>query len=348
MSIQLEYITKRYPDFFIDVAFSADKGEILTLLGPSGCGKTTTLHIIAGFIMPDTGKIILNNRDVTMLPPYSRKVGLVFQDYALFPNMNVFGNIAFGLRMQGWNKNDIKKRVHELLHLIRLPKYEERIVTELSGGEQQRVAVARALAPNPDILLLDEPLSALDALLRKELRSEIKRIQRELNITTVYVTHDQEEALAISDRVVVMNAGHVEQAGTSFEIYNRPKTQFVAHFVGITNMIPAQIAGKDGEITLLKSQEGSFKVKFDEQLEINTEVFLVIRPEKCTIGRFEAKSNTVRGEITGCEYLGDSTIISLKMKESTFTVKLFGPMACRIGETVDVSFSPEDCWILIE
>ncbi|GAH85320.1 unnamed protein product, partial [marine sediment metagenome] len=202
MSLRLDGIKKRYPDFKIDVSFNANDGEILTLLGPSGCGKTTTLHIIAGFIEPDEGRIFLNDNDVTYLPPHMRNVGLVFQDYALFPHMNVFSNIAFGLRMHGWSKKDMEKRVKNLLHLIRLLKYENRIVTELSGGEQQRIALARALAPNPDILLLDEPLSALDALLRKELRSEIKRIQRELKITTVYVTHDQEEALALSDKIV--------------------------------------------------------------------------------------------------------------------------------------------------
>ena len=346
MSVQLQNITKRYPDFFIDVDFSAAKGEIVTLLGPSGCGKTTTLHIIAGFIPPDTGKIFLNGRDVTSLPPHGRRVGLVFQDYALFPNMNVHRNIAFGPRMQGWSNKQITSRVKELLSLIRLPGSEQRSVTELSGGEQQRIALARALAPNPELLLLDEPLSALDARLRKQLRSEIKRIQRELELTTIYVTHDQEEALAISDRVVVMQNGHIEQAGTSFDIYHRPKTRFVAEFVGITNMLAARVSGMKGRFVRLESLEGRFLAGFDGALESGQEVTLLVRPEKCTLNNENTGGNRVRGKITECEYLGDSTVISLVLKQALFRVKLFGPLSCRVGEEVQVSFLPEDCWIL--
>jgi putative spermidine/putrescine transport system ATP-binding protein len=346
MSVQLENITKRYPDFFIDVAFSAARGEIVTLLGPSGCGKTTTLHIIAGFITPDTGRIFLNGRDVTSLPPHCRRVGLVFQDYALFPNMNVYKNIAFGPRMQRWRNKQIAIRVKELLSLIRLPTSELRYVTELSGGEQQRIALARALAPNPDLLLLDEPLSALDARLRKQLRSEIRRIQRELELTTVYVTHDQEEALAISDRVVLMQNGHIEQSGTSYEIYHRPKTRFVAEFVGITNMLPARVNGMQGQLVHLESPEGRFLAASDGTLERGQEVTLLVRPEKCTLNGEKTGRNRVRGKITECEYLGDSTVISLALKQASFRVKLFGPLTCRVGEEVQVSFSPEDCWIL--
>jgi len=346
MSLILDKITKVYPDFFIDVSLSAEKGEIITLLGPSGCGKTTTLHIIVGFIPPDTGRISLNGRDVTALPPFARKVGLVFQEYALFPNMNVFKNIAFGLRMQGWSRRDTEARVRGLLELIRLPRYEARNVSELSGGEQQRIALARALAPNPDLLLLDEPLSALDAKLRNQLRSEIRRIQRELELTTVYVTHDQEEALAISDRVVVMKDGRVEQAGSSYEIYNRPKTRFVAQFVGITNMLPARVSGTRGGYTRLSSPEGTFLTNYHGSLEKGQKVTLLVRPEKCLIGGETTNENRVMGRITGCEYLGDSTIISLTLKQNPFTVKIFGPLTCKVGEEVRISFSPEACWIL--
>ncbi len=346
MSLRLTGIKKHYPDFKIDISFNANDGEILTLLGPSGCGKTTTLHIIAGFIEPGEGRIFLNDHNVTYLPPHMRNVGLVFQDYALFPHMNVFSNIAFGLRMHGWSKKDMEKRVKNLLHLIRLPKYENRIVTELSGGEQQRIALARALAPNPDILLLDEPLSALDALLRKELRSEIKRIQRELKITTVYVTHDQEEALALSDKIVVINDGHVEQAGTSYDIYNRPKTRFVAHFVGITNMINARVTGSDGYFTELTSPEGSFTVHFPKKLARGSDVVLFVRPEKCLVKKDGKNMNTVSVRIINFEYLGDSTVITLSLKNHIFTAKLFGTSSFTVGETVKLTFAPEDCWIL--
>ncbi|HEB29431.1 MAG TPA: ABC transporter ATP-binding protein [Spirochaetes bacterium] len=352
MSLALKGIKKTYPDFTIDVSVTAQKGELLTLLGPSGCGKTTTLHIIAGFIKPDKGDISINGKIVNALPPHMRRTGLVFQDYALFPNMNVSGNIAFGLQMLGWNRTDINNRVEELLHLIRLPGYGKRNVTELSGGEQQRVALARALAPSPGILLLDEPLSALDARLRKDLRRDVKRIQRELGITTVYVTHDQEEAFAISDKIAVMNDGRIEQTGNSFEIYNRPETRFVAEFVGTTNSIDAQVAGKTGMIYELKSLCGRFNVKFQGELTAGLKVSLLVRPEKCVLldkGRTEKVnnySNIVEGMVSNLEYLGDSTIIEVKLKNCVFSAKIPGTVPIDTGETVRIGFNPDDCWLI--
>ncbi|RKX99958.1 MAG: ABC transporter ATP-binding protein, partial [Spirochaetes bacterium] len=214
MGLIVKKLQKAYPEFFMDISLEVKKGELLTLLGPSGCGKTTTLNLIAGFLNPDTGQIILNGEDITNLPPHKRKIGIVFQDYALFPHMNVYKNIAFGLKMSGIDEKRIRKRVEELLRLTKLESYEKRSVTTLSGGEQQRVALARALAPNPELLLLDEPLSALDAKLRKELRGEVRRIIKEIDLTTIYVTHDQEEAMALSDRIAVMKDGKIEQTGT--------------------------------------------------------------------------------------------------------------------------------------
>ncbi|HVX72345.1 MAG TPA: ABC transporter ATP-binding protein, partial [Devosia sp.] len=206
---------------------SFSKGEFVTLLGPSGCGKTTILRMIAGFERPTSGTILVEGKDISTLPPNQRQIGMVFQAYALFPNMNVEDNVGFGLRIAGMGRDERRVRVEEMLKLIGLGGYGKRFPFELSGGQQQRVALARALAPRPRMLLLDEPLSALDAKIRVSLRQEIRAIQRDLGITTIFVTHDQEEALSISDRIVVMSAGNIEQVGTPFEIYNKPATRFV-------------------------------------------------------------------------------------------------------------------------
>src|SRR4028118_368761 len=218
-----------------------DKGEFISFLGPSGCGKTTTLRMIAGFETPTTGSIRVNSQDITGLRPNQRKIGMVFQSYALFPNMTVADNVAFGLKVAKKPADEVAHRVKEMLTLIGLPDLGDRYPYQLSGGQQQRVALARALAPRPRVLLLDEPLSALDAKVRVRLRGEIRDIQRRLGITTIFVTHDQEEALSISDRVVVMNAGIADQVGTPFDIYNKPATPFVAGFVGTLTPIEATV-----------------------------------------------------------------------------------------------------------
>lgn len=219
-----------------------EKGEFVSFLGPSGCGKTTVLRMIAGFERPTSGTITIDGRDVTDLAPNKRRIGMVFQAYALFPNMTVASNIAFGLKIAGLDRDQTAARVQEMLTLIGLSSLADRYPYQLSGGQQQRVALARALAPKPQVLLLDEPLSALDAKIRVSLREEIREIQRRLGITTVFVTHDQEEAMSISDRIVVMNGGRADQIGTPFDIYNRPRTRFVASFVGTLNVLTAQAA----------------------------------------------------------------------------------------------------------
>jgi ABC-type Fe3+/spermidine/putrescine transport system ATPase subunit len=308
----------------VEVTLSAGKGELLTLLGPSGCGKTTTLNIVAGFVEPESGAVLVNGRDVTRLDPRLRGIGMVFQDYALFPAMNVSGNVAFGLGARGWGRAESAKRVGELLALVRLERYERRGVAELSGGERQRVALARALAPRPDLLLLDEPLSALDARLRKDLRGEIRRIQRELGVTTVYVTHDQEEALAISDVVAVMREGKVEQAGTPLEIYRRPDTPFVAGFVGIGNLIPGRVGAvrggaprggesrhgrhttwggmlregnsRRGRHTTLNTRLGAFAAPAHPSLRAGDEGLFLFRPESCVLQR--ARGTGARGAVS--------------------------------------------------
>lgn len=231
-----------------NVSFSFAKGEFISLLGPSGCGKTTILRMIAGFETPTSGTIAIDGEDITALRPNQRRLGMVFQAYALFPNLTVGDNIAFGLKVAGMGREERRARVSDMLRLIGLPGYEKRYPYEMSGGQQQRVALARAIAPRPRLLLLDEPLSALDAKIRVSLREEIRSIQRELGITTVFVTHDQEEALSISDRIVVMNAGRIEQMGSPYDIYNRPATRFAATFVGHLNTLPASVFGPDRAI----------------------------------------------------------------------------------------------------
>src|SRR3989304_4442072 len=241
--LSISNVTKQFGDTVVVDNFNLDieKGEFVSFLGPSGCGKTTTLRMVAGFEIPTTGQITLDGRDITNVPPNQRNVGMIFQSYALFPNMTVSQNIGFGLRVRKEGKSEINDRVQEMISLINLEQHVHKYPYQLSGGQQQRVSLARALAIRPEVLLLDEPLSALDAKIRVSLRAEIRAMQKRLGITAIFVTHDQEEALSISDRIVVMNAGEMEQVGTPFEIYNFPKTQFVANFVGSLNNADAEV-----------------------------------------------------------------------------------------------------------
>jgi len=265
-----------------DFNLAAERGEFVSFLGPSGCGKTTTLRMIAGFEQPSAGTIRIDGADMTYVAPNKRHVGMVFQSYALFPNMTVAGNIGFGLKLQHRAADAIDKRVAELLELIHLEGRGDRYPYQLSGGQQQRVALARALAIEPSVLLLDEPLSALDAKIRVALRVEIRDIQRKLGITTVYVTHDQEEALELSDRIVVMSEGRVEQVGTPFEIYNFPATDFVASFVGTLNTVPAKIVDAAGRRLSLAGIE--VRTSSNVTGGAGTAVTVAIRPEMISIG----------------------------------------------------------------
>jgi ABC-type Fe3+/spermidine/putrescine transport system ATPase subunit len=244
--LALRAIAKRYGsiDALKDIDLDVETGSFLSLLGPSGCGKTTLLRIIAGILLPDSGEVQLSGRRVTHDPPFARDLSMVFQDYALFPHMNVFDNVAFGIRMRGSpeDKKRIAQRVREVLELVQLSDFAKRLPSELSGGQQQRIAIARALAPKPTLLLMDEPLSNLDAKVRQEMRSELKDIQRKAAVTTVYVTHDQEEALALSDTVVVMSQGSIAQIGSPTEIYANPRSRFVADFVGKANILEGQLS----------------------------------------------------------------------------------------------------------
>ena len=353
VEVRLERVTKRFGEVLAvgDISFTVAEGEFLTLVGPSGCGKTTILRLIAGFERPDAGEILFDNRSVLALPPEARRVGMVFQNYALFPHMSVEQNIAYGLRSH--RGIDRKRRVRELLELIDLTGLERRNPAELSAGERQRVALARALAPEPKLLLLDEPLSALDAKLRERLRLEIRRLQRRLGITTIYVTHDQEEALAISDRVAVMSTGWIEQLGTPREVYHRPATEFVASFIGRGNLLAGVVtAAGAGRIQVRLVPEGPEIAMVEvegegagEGYHVGQEVKLLIRPERIRLdGSLE---NRLHGKLGGVEFLGDSWWAYLDCGGAELRVKLpaLSP-ELEEGQELELSFSPGDCHLI--
>ena len=274
--IDLKNITKTYDDTDVlkDINLYIRDGEFLTLLGPSGCGKTTMLRLIAGFTLPDNGQILVDGKDISGVPPCRRQVNTVFQKYALFPHLNVFDNIAFGLKIQKLPKDEIESRVNEMMELVNLAGYGSRYIDQLSGGQQQRVAIARALVNRPRVLLLDEPLGALDLKLRKGMQIELKRMQQKLGITFIYVTHDQEEALTMSDTIVVMNEGVIQQIGTPADIYNEPKNVFVAKFIGESNIIPGVML----EDYRVRFHDIDFEC-VDAGFGCNTPVDVVVRPE---------------------------------------------------------------------
>jgi putative spermidine/putrescine transport system ATP-binding protein len=331
-----------------DFNLAAEKGEFVSFLGPSGCGKTTTLRMIAGFEVPTEGTISVDGKDITHRPPNRRNVGMVFQSYALFPNMSVADNIGFGLRVRKRPKDQIAQRVGELLELIHLPDKGNRYPYQLSGGQQQRVALARALAIEPEVLLLDEPLSALDAKIRVALRKEIRSIQRQLGITTVYVTHDQEEAMSLSDRVVVMSEGRVEQIGPPPDIYNFPATPFVASFVGTLNLVAATVADPaSGSVTVAGQTIRSGKAI---QAAAGAVVTVAIRPEAVEIGE-NGGANRLTGRIEDVSFLGSIVRTRVRVAESAeVSLDQFNDPALtelKIGESVTISFPVEATLVLI-
>ncbi|MCT4688534.1 spermidine/putrescine ABC transporter ATP-binding protein [Vallitalea sp.] len=297
--IDLMSISKSYDNNLIlnDMNLSIRKNEFLTLLGPSGCGKTTTLRIIGGFINPDRGKVVFEDKDITKAPPYKRNLNTVFQKYALFSHLNVYDNIAFGLKIKKMCKNDIRSKVGSVLELVNLKGFENRTIQSLSGGQQQRIAIARAIANEPKVLLLDEPLGALDLKLRKDMQYELKRIQRELGITFIYVTHDQEEALTMSDTVVVMNNGLIQQIGSPENIYNEPSNAFVANFIGESNIIEG-IMRKDCLVNFFNKNIPCV----DKGFGANEPVDIVIRPEDVEVVSIEEGLFT--GKITSSIFKG--------------------------------------------
>lgn len=348
--LELNNVQKSFGDFVAVDNFNlpVEKGEFVSFLGPSGCGKTTTLRMIAGFEKPTFGTIRIDEADVTFRPPNQRNVGMVFQSYALFPNMTVAGNIGFGLKIAKTPVAEIKKRVEEMLSLIHLPGYGDRYPYQLSGGQQQRVALARALAIRPQVLLLDEPLSALDAKIRVELRSEIRRIQQELGITTIYVTHDQEEALSLSDRIVVMSAGKMEQVGTPFEIYNFPKTQFVASFVGTLNQLSCTVVDAARGLLAYDSQHLTTASTID--MPPGSKVRVMLRPEELHFGREEG-ANQLTGQVKTVTFLGSIVRVEVSLGDATITLDVLNERKLtlpQVGDSQTISFAPHACWVMPE
>jgi putative spermidine/putrescine transport system ATP-binding protein len=346
--LELSHVQKSFSDKSAveDFNLSAEQGEFVSFLGPSGCGKTTTLRMIAGFELPTSGKVEIEGKDLTFVPPNKRNVGMVFQSYALFPNMTVAGNIAYGLRMAGKPRAEINQRIKEMLALIHMEDFSDRYPAQLSGGQQQRVALARALAIRPRVLLLDEPLSALDAKIRIELRQEIRRIQQQLGITTIYVTHDQEEALSISDRIVVMSKGKIEQIGSSSEIYNFPKTEFVANFVGQLNLLPVDVVSlAEGLVRV-----GGQIVRTSQSLDHTNgyAIRLAVRPEELNPGHREGENNLL-GRVTTVTYLGPVVRVRLEVEDRLLTIDMFNERRLQVpvvGDPFEFSFHPDACWLL--
>ena len=358
-------VRKNYGPQTVVQKFDLDvkRGEFISFLGPSGCGKTTTLRMVAGFETPSAGAIRIDGKDITRLRPNQRNVGMVFQSYALFPHRTVAQNVAFGLRIAKKSASEIGARVEEMLKIIKLPHLAGRFPYQLSGGQQQRVALARALAISPKVLLLDEPLSALDAKIRVSLREEIRSLQRALGITTIYVTHDQEEALSMSDRIVVMNEGRVEQIGTPFEIYNNPKTRFVASFVGTLNIMKGKVVDPAAGRIAIDGRE-LVASKRISHLQAGEACAVALRPEAATLHQSELQEaakiassfakesgprNRMQGTIEEVSFLGSVVRIRVRFQENAISLDTFNnPNATppARGSQVTVSFGREDLLVL--
>lgn len=328
------------------LSLTVGEGEFVTLLGPSGCGKTTTLRVIAGLTMPDEGRVVIGGEDVTLLAPEKRPVNTVFQNYALFPHMNVEKNISYGLRIKGAKKPEWQKKVSEMLSLVQLEGYEKRMPSQLSGGQRQRVAIARAVVLNPRLLLLDEPLGALDLKLRRQMQQELKDIQRRLGIAFIYITHDQEEALNMSDRIAIMRDGHFEQIGTPEEIYERPKTRFAADFIGQTNLLEATVAEKDGR-GLILNYAGMFipARNADFDVEIGDSVALSLRTERIGFSKKPVGECNLPGTLRSRHYAGGSmraVIVLDDGREITVLCQSGERAEGEIGERVFLSWNRDE------
>jgi spermidine/putrescine transport system ATP-binding protein len=341
--VRIENVTKRFQDVTAvdDMTLDIEAGKFYALLGPSGCGKTTTLRMIGGFEEPSEGTIYLGDRAVTGLPPHKRDVNTVFQSYALFPHLSVFENVAFGLRRKGVKKADVGAQVDEMLRIVGLAGYGGRKPRQLSGGQQQRVALARALVNRPRVLLLDEPLGALDLKLRKEMQLELKRIQHEMGFTFVHVTHDQEEAMTMADWIVVMNGGRIEQLGEPADLYEHPRTPFVANFLGVSNLLAGTVESGDS----VRLDNGQMLRVAPGALNGQTRsVSVGIRPEKLHIGGSGA--NRLTGEIVERAYVGVSTQYVVKTSMGEVSVYVQGAGTHAPGEQLELSFSPDATFVV--
>jgi spermidine/putrescine ABC transporter ATP-binding subunit len=344
--IRLEEVTKTYGAVkAVDsVSLEIREGELFTILGPSGCGKTTTLRIIAGFEVPDEGRVYFDDEDVTFLKPYLRNTAMVFQNYALWPHMTVFENVAYGLKIRKkhlkLSDDEIERRVREVLRLVKLEGMEDRYPLQLSGGQQQRVALARALVVQPKVLLLDEPLSNLDAKLRIEMREEIKRIQKSLGITTVYVTHDQLEAMSISDRIAVMDKGRVLQYGSPREVYFKPTNLFTAEFLGRSNIFRGRVVEKKDDYVVVRLEDLELELKaVPVDSGVSGEVAVVVRPESFDVEASGAQENVFKGKVDFAMFLGDKTEVRLKVGRGSLIAYLPNNIYPEIGSELALRVS---------
>lgn len=321
LAVELDTVTKVFGEVTAvdQVSLKIPDGEFFSLLGPSGCGKTTTLRMIGGFEMPTEGEIKIEGEIQGYKPPFQRPVNTVFQSYALFPHMNVFQNVAFGLQMQKIPKKEIQTRVEEILEMVRLPKMGNRKPSQLSGGQQQRIALARALINHPKVLLLDEPLGALDLKLRKAMQLELKDLQKRVGITFIYVTHDQEEALTMSDNIAVMSKGKVLQVGTPEQIYEHPSNMFVANFIGETNFLDCEVLSTDGDLAqVLVEEEFKLRVPTSPDIFTGQRISLAVRPEKLFVSNNQIKENSIPGSIQEVIYIG--TDIRYEVRISDYAI----------------------------
>lgn len=347
LMVKLQHLVKQFGTQTVvqDLSLDIEKGEFLTLLGPSGCGKTTTLRMIAGFEHPTSGEIMLDGQYVHNLAAYQRDVNTVFQSYALFPHLNAYDNVAFGLRVKKVPKQEIERRVKDALKLVQLEDYARRKPDQLSGGQRQRIAIARALVNNPKVLLLDEPLGALDQKLRKQMQVELKHLQKQLGITFVFVTHDQEEALTMSDRIGVMNQGFLEQVGTPAEIYERPSTRFVAEFIGETNLLNGKVRSRDHQHMLIECEGMQVKAPSAAVTE-NESVTVAIRPEKSVLSlepAHDAEVVSLSGRLTERIYCGGSTrtVVTLRNGQQFIALeKTDHLLPAAVGDELFVHWQP--------
>jgi iron(III) transport system ATP-binding protein len=349
MNIRLQDVVKRFGSLeaVSHVSLEIRDGELFTLLGPSGCGKTTLLRLIGGFHKPDAGGIFFGQKSVSQIPPYERNIGMVFQNYALWPHMTIFDNIAYGLKLKKFSKEQIHSKVLHSLKLVNLGGLEKRFPGQLSGGQQQRVALARALVLNPDVLLLDEPLSNLDAKIRLQVRAEIRKLQKDLGITTIYVTHDQEEALTLSDRIAVINQGKLQQIGSPQDLYEKPKNPFVADFIGINNLI-------SGEVKTMKAAEGWIQVQTrvgllvgtsEEKFQVGESCMMIVRPETASLAPLQTpaeENNSISGTVSFASYIGNTVRYDIDIGDGQiFKVDVQNPwdhLPLPLGEKVTVFF----------
>jgi putative spermidine/putrescine transport system ATP-binding protein len=352
--LDIRAIAKRYGTVtaLAGITFQAEQGEIVALLGPSGCGKTTLLNLIAGFFAPDAGEIWVNGRDLSGVPPHRRDMAMVFQNYALFPHLTVTRNVGFGLDAKGVSRQKREPRIGQALASVRLPGFGDRYPSALSGGQQQRVALARALVLRPSLILMDEPLSNLDTLLRKEMREELRQILKSAGITAVLVTHDQEEALAVADRILLMNGGRIEQAGAPAEIYEHPRTLFGARFMETTNFVEARVTGRNGDALLLDTPIGSLRSTVGDA-DAGARVTVSVRPERIRIvapgtaaDDTGASQNRVSGQVRQATYLGTLNRLHVAVGEHMLIAHVPIAAEVSVGNTVVLAWNASETLVL--